>query len=85
MSKPTNRIKSAPSRVIGVGLDSDGEHRITRIEDDITLVGGSKDTHDIMTEHGMKFREALKRRGKRVSDLGHDEFRDLMQETDPTT
>ena len=40
------------SLLLGVGLDGDGERRITKGRD-FLLVGGSPDTHELMTEHGV--------------------------------
>ena len=70
-----------PSMLLGMGLDnSDGHKRVTEGEN-FCLVGGSEETHERMTETAIKFNEQLSRKGKRLSDLSPEEFRDLMQES----
>ena len=70
-----------PSMLLGMGLDnSDGHKRVTEGEN-FCLVGGSEETHERMTETAIKFNEKLARKGKRLSDLSPEEFRDLMQES----
>ena len=67
--------------LLGVGLDnSDGHKRITK-GDNFYLAGGSEETHEQMTETVIKFNEKLARKGKRLSDLSPEEFRDMMQES----
>ena len=67
--------------LLGMGLDnSDGHKRVTEGEN-FCLVGGSEETHERMTETAIKFNEKLARKGKRLSDLSPEEFRDLMQES----
>ena len=62
--------------MLGVGLDSDGHKRITQGEN-FALVGGSKDTHEEMTEKAVKINEELSSRGKRLDNVGHDEFDEI--------
>ena len=42
--------------MLGIGLDSDGHKRITKGEN-FALVGGTKETHEVMTETAMKINE----------------------------
>jgi hypothetical protein len=65
--------------LLGLGLDSDGHKRVTK-GDNFLLVGGSKDTHEQMTEHAIKINEKLKARGKQLETVSHEEFRDIAQE-----
>jgi hypothetical protein len=70
-----------PSMLFGMGFDNkDGHKRVTE-GDNFCLVGGSEETHDRMTETAIKFNEKLARKGKRLSDLSPEEFRDMMQES----
>ena len=57
--------------LLGLGLDSDGHKRITR-GDNFTLVGGTKDTHEQMTETAIKLNEKLKARGKQLETVSKD-------------
>jgi hypothetical protein len=65
--------------LLGVGLDSDGNKRMTTGEN-FTLVGGTQETHEAMTEKAIKLNEKLKARGKRLENVSHEEFDDVAQE-----
>ena len=65
--------------MLGVGLDSDGHKRVTR-GDNFALVGGSKDTHEQMTEKAIKINEKLKARGKQLEQVSREEFDDIAHE-----
>ncbi len=67
------------AQMLGLGLDSDGHKRITK-GDNFTLVGGTKDTHEQMTEKAIKINEKLKARGKQLETVSHEEFRDIAHE-----
>ena len=62
--------------MLGVGLDSDGHKRLTT-GPNFALVGGSKDTHEIMTEKAIKINEKLAAKGKRLEEVGHEEFDEI--------
>ena len=64
------------ARLLGLGLDSDGHKRITK-GDNFTLVGGSKDTHEQMTEQAIKINEKLVARGKQLEQVSREEFDDI--------
>ena len=65
--------------LLGVGLDSDGHKRVTQGAN-FALVGGSKDTHEQMTEKAIKINEKLKSRGKQLHEVTHQEFDDIAHE-----
>ena len=65
--------------MLGVGLDSDGHKRITK-GTNFALVGGSKDTHEQMTEKAIKINEKLKERGKQLEQVSREEFDDIAHE-----
>jgi BMFP domain-containing protein YqiC len=62
--------------MLGVGLDSDGHKRLTT-GPNFALVGGSKETHDDMTEKVVKINEKLAQRRKRLDDVSREEFDDI--------
>jgi hypothetical protein len=76
MPKPSSNKKK--EMMLGVGLDSDGHKRVTK-GDNFTLLGGSKDTHDQMTEKVIKINEKLKAKGKTLEQVSRDEFDDIAQ------
>lgn len=74
MAKPSNNKKKAV--IVGVGLDSDGHKRITKGEN-FALVGGSKETHEEMTEKAIKINEKLAKKGKTLEEVSRAEFDDI--------
>lgn len=71
--------KKRKGLLLGVGLDSDGHKRITT-GPNFALVGGSKDTHEQMTEQALKINEKLKAKGKQLHEVTHQEFDDIAHE-----
>jgi hypothetical protein len=71
--------KKRKAMLLGVGLDSDGHKRVTT-GPNFALVGGSKDTHEQMTEKAVKINEKLKARGKQLHDVSREEFDDIAHE-----
>lgn len=65
--------------MLGVGLDSDGHKRVTQGQNYL-LAGGSKETHEEMTEKAIKINEKLDLRGKRLEEVSHEEFEDIAHE-----
>ncbi|MBO5781689.1 MAG: hypothetical protein J6R08_04415 [Opitutales bacterium] len=70
------------AHLIGLGLDSDGEKRITQAEK-FSIVGGTEETHDKMTETVMKTFEDLKRKGKELEETSPKELGDLLYKNMP--
>jgi hypothetical protein len=62
--------------MVGVGLDSDGHKRLTQ-GPNFVLAGGSKNTHEEMTEKAIKINEKLKAKGKELHEVSRDEFDDI--------
>jgi hypothetical protein len=81
-------VRNASSRkahLLGVGLDNDDGHkRITR-GDDFSLVGGSAQTHERMTETAVKTMEELKSRGKTIHNVEPDELSEIVHKSAPAT
>ena len=74
-----NGNKKNKAMMLGVGLDSDGHKRITTGEN-FALVGGTRETHEVMTEKAMKINEKLKARGKQLETVSREEFTDIAIE-----
>lgn len=62
--------------MVGLGLDSDGHKRVTTGHN-FVLMGGSKETHEVMTEKAIKINEKLAVAGKRLEEVSHEEFADI--------
>ena len=69
--------KKTKALLLGLGLDNqDGHLRLTS-GDNFKLVGGSKDTHEMMQEKAIKFNEELSKRGKQLEEITPNEFLDI--------
>ena len=64
--------------MLGIGLDSDGHKRVTK-GPNFALIGGTQETHEVMTEKAIKINEKLADRGKRLEDVNADEFAEIAQ------
>ena len=62
--------------MLGVGLDNDGHKRVTTGKN-FALVGGSKETHEEMTEKVIKINEKLSAKGKTLEQVSREEFDDI--------
>ena len=71
--------KKRRAALLGVGLDSDGHKRITTGEN-FALVGGTQETHEVMTEKAIKINEKLKARGKQLETVSREELDDIANE-----
>ena len=78
MPNVSRKKKKAKALMLGVGLDSDGHKRVTT-GPNFALVGGSKETHEEMTEKAVKINEKLKAKGKELHEVSHEEFDDIAQ------
>jgi hypothetical protein len=64
--------------MLGVGLDSDGHKRVTT-GPNFALLGGTKETHESMTEKALKINEKIAAKGKQLHELSRDEFDDIAE------
>jgi hypothetical protein len=62
--------------MLGLGLDSDGHKRLTT-GPNFVLVGGSHETHEVMTEKVVKINEKLSAKGKQLEQVSREEFDDI--------
>ena len=74
------RKKSA--HLLGIGLDVDGHKRVTQAEK-FSLIGGTEETHELMTETVIKTFEDLKRRGKELEEASPAELSDILRKNMP--
>lgn len=75
MAKQPQKKKKA-AIILGIGLDSDGHKRVTT-GPNFALVGGSEETHEVMTEKVIKINEKLAAKGKQLEDVSKEEFEDI--------
>jgi hypothetical protein len=79
MPKTSGQSKKPKALLLGVGLDSDGHKRLTT-GPNFALVGGSAETHEVMTEKAIKINEKLKAKGKQLTEVTPEEFDDIAQD-----
>ena len=85
MKKPSRRRPPARAKahLLGLGLDNqDGHKRITQAEQ-FTIVGGSAETHDRMTETVVKTFETLKTRRKHLHTVEPTELAEIIHKSTP--
>jgi hypothetical protein len=73
VSKKNRRGKAV---MLGLGLDSDGHKRLTT-GPNFVLIGGSEETHEVMTEKVLKVNEKLAAKGKQLEDVTCEEMDDI--------
>ena len=78
MANATNKKPRRKALMLGLGLDSDGHKRLTE-GPNFVLVGGSEETHQVMTEKAIKINEKLAAAGKRLEEVSHEEMDDIAQ------
>jgi len=68
MASAKNKKSRRKALLLGVGLDSDGHKRVTTGHN-FALVGGSQETHEVMTEKVIKINEKLTAKGKQLENV----------------
>jgi hypothetical protein len=74
-----SRKRRRKAVMLGLGLDSDGHKRLTT-GPNFMLVGGTAETHEVMTEKVIKINEKLSAKGKQLEEVSREEFDDIAQE-----
>ena len=82
--KPARRKRRHSVRgLLGVGLDNEDGHKRITTGEKFVLVGGSQETHEVMTETMMKTFEELKRRDKVLENVDHRELAEIIDRSRP--
>ena len=79
MANSKNKKPRRKAVMVGIGLDSDGRKRVTT-GSNFALVGGSEETHELMTEKVLKVNEKLAAKGKQLEEVSREEFDDIAKE-----
>ncbi len=78
----SNRI-SKRSHLVGIGLDNKDDHkRITQAEE-FSVLGGSEETHEKMTETLCKTFEEIHDKGKSLETIEANELVDIISKNTP--
>ena len=78
MPNSSGKNKRRKAILLGVGLDSDGHKRVTT-GPNFALLGGTQETHEVLTEKAIKINEKLAAKGKALEEVSREEFDDLAQ------
>lgn len=78
MANVSKKKKDRAAIMLGLGLDTDGHKRLTT-GPNFVLLGGSKETHEAMTEKAVRINEKLAAKGKKLEDVTGEEFDDIAQ------
>jgi 5'-3' exonuclease len=76
--RKSTKPKAGKKLLLGLGLDSDGHKRVTT-GSNFALLGGSKETHEDMTEKALKINEKLAAKGKQLEEVSQEEFDDIAE------
>jgi len=76
MANSSKKKVRRKAMMLGVGLDSDGHKRLTT-GPNFVVVGGSEETHEVITEKVIKINEKLAAKGKQLEDASHEELDDI--------
>lgn len=76
MADVSKKKRNRKAVMLGLGLDSDGHKRLTT-GPNFMLVGGTEETHEVMTEKVIKINEQLTAKGKQLEDVSREELDDI--------
>jgi hypothetical protein len=76
--QPTRKRKKKNPKalMLGIGTDADGHKRLTTGHN-FAVVGGTEETHELLTEKVIKINEKLDAKGKRLEEVSRQEFEDI--------
>ena len=78
MANVSKKKGQSKAVMLGLGLDSDGHKRLTT-GSNFVLMGGTAETHEVMTEKVIKINEKLAAKGKQLENVSAEEFDDIAQ------
>ncbi len=76
MADANKKHRRRKSMMLGLGFDSDGHKRLTTGHN-FVLVGGTEETHQVMTEKVIKINEKLSAKGKQLEEVTREEMDDI--------
>jgi hypothetical protein len=79
MANMSKKKRPRKALMLGLGLDSDGHKRLTT-GPNFVLMGGSEETHEVMTEKVVKINEKLAAKGRQLEDVSREEMDDIARE-----
>lgn len=76
MPDESKKRRRRKSMMLGLGFDSDGHKRLTTGHN-FVLVGGTQETHEVMTEKVIKINEKLSAKGKQLEEVSREEMDEI--------
>ncbi|MCF7710124.1 MAG: hypothetical protein K9M83_03050 [Opitutales bacterium] len=76
------RKTRSPNHLLGLGLDNSDQHKRITQGEGFSLVGGSQETHERMTETVVKTVEDLSRKGRNLQGADPREVAELLRKHD---
>lgn len=76
------KAKKEKSHLLGIALEDDGEKRITSAEN-FSIIGGTEEVHEAMSETAIKTFETLKRKGKELEEVSPKELDEIIRDNMP--
>jgi len=78
--EPAERKNVKYSMLLGLGFDNhDGHVRITTGRN-FKLIGGSRETHEVMQDTALKFNKELDKRKKNLAEINREELLEIAEE-----
>lgn len=76
--------RNRSAHLLGVGLDNDDGHKRLTHAETFSIVGGSEETHDRMTETLIKTVEVLKVKGRSLEETRTEELAEIIHQNTPS-
>ena len=71
------------AHLLGLGLDCDDGHKRLTTAEEFSIVGGSEQTHERMTETVSKTFEDIDQQNKSLENMAPEELVDMLQKNTP--
>ena len=71
------------AHLLGLGLDCDDGHKRLTTAEEFSIVGGSEQTHERMTETVSKTFEDIDQQNKSLENMEPEELVDMLQKNTP--
>lgn len=78
-----NQTRKRTAHLLGIGLDNHDGHKRSTQGEDFSLVGGSAETHERMTETAIKTFEELRTRGRTIHEVEPKELAEIVHKAAP--
>ena len=81
--RPTRMKQQGSAHLLGIGLDNEDGHKRLTWAEKFSVVGGSEETHERVTETLIKTVEDLKTRGRALEETDSRELAEIIHKNTP--